>query len=90
LKLAQSIILPTTTKEIQGRNYKIRSCQRLCKSKIAQISTRKVLASLLSKVEVASMCTSTKLSLVGVRMANYYMQKIGDNVQANDILETCD
>lgn len=36
------------------------------------------------------MCTSTKLSSVGVRMVNYYMGKIRNNVNANDILETCD
>ena len=36
------------------------------------------------------MCKSSKLSKVGIQMANYYMDKIGEIVGAQEILETCD
>lgn len=43
LRLARSIILPTTTKEIQGRNHEIGRRQHLCSNKATQTDTKRYL-----------------------------------------------
>ena len=90
LRLLRSIIAPTTTKYVQTVNQETGSRQRLRGDKMVQIQTGKVLASLLSEVEVTSMCESSKLSAVGIHMANFYLDKIGENVGANEICEAMD
>jgi len=86
----QSVIVPTTTNHIQIVNQETGSRQRLHGDKTMQSQTDKVLASLLSKVEVAAMCESSKLNTIGIRMANFYLDKIGDTVGTNEICETMD
>jgi hypothetical protein len=90
LRLLRSVIAPTTTNHVQTVNQETGSRQRLRGDKMVQIQTGKVLASLLSETEVTSMCESSKLSAVGIRMANFYLEKIGENVGANEICETMD
>jgi len=91
LRLLRSVIAPTTTNHVQTVNQETGSRQRLCgDNKMVQIQTSKVLASLLSEIELTSMCESSKLSAVGIRMANFYLDKIGENVGANEICETMD
>lgn len=90
LRLLRSVIAPTTTNHVQTVNQETGSRQRLRGDKMVQIQTGKVLASLLSETEVTSMCESSKLSAVGIRMANFYLDKIGENVGANEICETMD
>jgi len=90
LRIAQSVLVSATTRRIQESNAITRSRQRLCGNKAIQFGTEKVLSSLLSTHEVTTLCESPKLRLVGVRMANHYMNKIGSNVGAPEILETCD
>jgi len=90
LRLARSILVPATTRRIQESNATTGSRQLLCGSKAIQSGTGKVLSSLLSTHEVSTLCDSPKLKSVGVRMANYYMNKIGSNVGAPKFLETCD
>jgi len=58
--------------------------------KIVQTQTSKVLASLLLQIEVTLMCESSKLSIVGIRMANFYLDKIGESVGSNEVCETMD
>ena len=36
------------------------------------------------------MCESSKMTSVGIHMANHYLDQIGKSVGANEILETCD
>lgn len=90
MRLARSIIVPATTRHIQSSNNASGSRQRLWGSKDTQSQTGRVLASLLSQTEVTAICEDPKLSVIGVRMANYYLNKIGEQVGATDILETCD
>jgi hypothetical protein len=90
IRLARSIINPATTGEIQTANSVAGSRRRLLGSKETQRQTGQVLASVFSQIEVSAMCESTQMNAVGVRMANYYMDKIGEKIGANEILETCD
>lgn len=90
IRLARSILVPRTVTEIQTRNAENGTRERLCGNKETQKGTAKVLGSMLSRQEVISMCESSKLSSVGIQMANQYLDRIGKSVGPNDILETCD
>jgi hypothetical protein len=90
LRLARSIILPATVKNIQTMNIESGSRQRLHGSKATQAQTGTILASLLSQTEVSVICEDPKLESVGVNMTNKYLNKIGERVRPCDVLETCD
>ena len=64
--------------------------QRLHGGTAPQVESERVFASLLSKIEVSSLLESPKLSHVGTRMPNHYLEKIGKSVRLENILETCD
>lgn len=90
MRLARSIIVLATVNRIQTFNNTSGSKRRLCGTKDIQAETGKVLASMLSQTEVNAICEEPKLEGVGVKIANKYLDKIGELIQPIDILETCD
>jgi len=73
IRLARCILTLATTKEVQTRNSQNGTNQRLCGSEDTQSGTAQVLTSLLTMKEVNAMCESSKLSSIGVKMANHYL-----------------
>jgi len=53
-----------------------------------QVVIGKVLASLLSKTKVTSLCKSENLTLVSIGIANNYLYKIGKKIGPNEICKT--
>ena len=90
MRLARSIIVPATVNRIQASNNTSGSRRRLCGTKDIQVKIGKVLASMLSQTEVNAICEEPKLEGVGVKLANKYLDKIGEIIHPADILETCD
>ena len=90
MRLARSIIVPATVDKIQASNNASGSRKHLCGTKDIQVQTGKVLASMLSQTEVNAICEEPKLEGVGVKLANKYLNKIGEIIQPTDILQTCD
>lgn len=89
-RLIRAIVGPQTVGAVQEQNATLGLSGRLHGDNEAQIRTGKVFAGLLSQKEVESMLESSKLTMVGNRMAQQYLDKIGKNICAEDILETCD
>ena len=78
LRLLRFVIAPTTTNHVQTVNQETGPRQRLRGDKMVQTQIGKAFAPLLSEIEVISMCEFSKLSAVGIRMANFYLDKIGE------------
>ena len=76
MRLAKQIIAPTTTQVVQTCNVEIGSQKQVYGSEATQVERGKVLANILSINEVSAMCESSKLSKVGIWMANSYIEKI--------------
>ena len=89
MRLARSIIVPATMNKIQASNNTSGSRRRLCGTKDIQVQTGKVIASMLSQIEVNAICEEPKLEGVGVKITNKYLEKFGEIIQSADILETC-
>lgn len=75
---------------IQSSNRESGSKKHLCGSKEVQVKTGKVLASMLSQSKVYAICEEPKLEAVGIKIANKYLSKVGENIEPTHILETCD
>jgi len=89
-QLARTVIVPTIVKKIQVENHQTGSRQRLCGSRETQVETGKALASMLTQTEVITMCKTSKLNTVGIRMANHYFDKIQQKLGPYEIQEVCD
>ena len=55
-----------------------------------QTETGKVFASMLSLLEVSTICKDPKLKLIGVKIVNNLLSKVGGMIKPDDIVETCD
>jgi len=75
---------------VQEQNASQGKSQRLHGDTTSQLESGRIFASLLSKTEVNSLLESPKLSHVGTRMVNHYLEKIGKSMGPENILETCD
>jgi len=64
--------------------------EHFCGNKETQEGIAKVLASLQSRQEVIALCKPSKMSIVGIQMANHYLDQIGKTVGPNYILEIYD
>ena len=90
IRLARTIMNPTTVKNIQTLNKISGVRRRLCGTKEKQAETGKVLASMLSQSEVSTICEDPKLKPIGVKIVNNFLSKVGDMIKPDDIVETCD
>ena len=90
IRLARTIMNPTTVRNIQTSNKISGVRRRLCGTKETQAETRKVLASMLSQSEVSTICEDPKLKPIGVKIVNNFLSKVGDMIKPDDIVETCD
>ena len=90
MRLARAIIAPTTLTKICSQNSETGSRRRLCGSHEKQVETGKVLANMLSVNEVSAICKTTRMNKVGVGIANEYMDKIGESIGPEEIVETMD
>lgn len=89
-RLARAIIAPETTRQIHAQNALGSTHRRLCGTQEMQERTGKVFGSLLSRTEVGTLMTLPAFKTVGVRMANFYLNKIGEKVGTRSVLQTCD
>lgn len=90
LRLARSVIIPTTSRKMQSENQHTGKRQRLCGSKYSQEQTGKALSCMFSQTEVGVMCDAARQTAIGVRIANQYMDKICHKVGPYEIQEACD
>lgn len=89
-RLARAIIAPETTRQLHAQNALGSMHRRLCGTQEMQERTGKIFGSLLSRTEVGTLMTFLAFKTIGVRMANYYLNKIGEKVGTRSILQTCD
>lgn len=90
LRLAQCVIQLATLSQVQSINHEIGSRQHPYGDKKTQAAIGKVLATLLSKTKVKSLCESEKLTSFGIDITNKYLDKIGEKIGPNKICETMD
>lgn len=89
-RLTRTLVGPETVRIIQERNIVEGRSGRLHGDEASQVQSGRVFASILSQKEVETILNEPKLSKQGVRLANQYMQKIGEKMRPEHILETCD
>lgn len=89
-RLVRSIIAPATIRAIQEGNATNRTKQRFYGTEEQQIQSGKMLGQILSKIEVNSMLETPALQSVGVGITNRYLEKIGTEVGAHEILGVLD
>jgi hypothetical protein len=75
---------------VVDRNKGNGSRKRLCGPKSTQEGIATALVGMLSRDEALALGSTTKLSFVGKRMANYYLKKIRVEIDTESILATCD
>ena len=88
--LVYTVVRQHTMRNVQEENASQGRSQRLHGGTASQVEAGRVFASLLSKTEVISLLESPKLSHVGTKMVNHYLEKIGKSMGPEHILETCD
>ena len=81
---------PKTARKVQERNASKGRSSRLYGDKESQVASGRLFGSLLSKTKMSAMLESPRMTFVGKKMINYYLDKIGENVGPEKILETCD
>jgi len=85
-RLARSIVAPATVRVVQESNAANRIKQRLCGSMATQVESGKVFASILSKTEVSTILQMPAMESVGSDITNRYLNKIGAEIGAHEIL----
>jgi hypothetical protein len=89
-RILRSIVGAQTTSSIQEHNATEGRTSRLHGDTHAQMQTGRVFGSFMSRVEVETMLQSPRLNMVGSRIAKHYLEKIGQHVGPEQIVETCD
>ena len=84
------LLQPTTHHRVVDGNKGSGSRKRLCGPKSTQEGTATALAGMLSRNEALALGSTSKLSFVGRRMANFYLEKISDEIDTESILAACD
>ena len=90
MRLARSILVPTSSQKAKENNASRGTKRRLCGNKEAQVGTGAVLASMLSRTKVETLFEYPKFSHIGTKMANETLKRIGGFLGPNEILEVCD
>lgn len=75
---------------VQERNAEEGRSGRLYGDTNSQVENGRVLASILSRKEMEAILETPKMTVVGKRMVNFYLDKIGESIGLAQILETCD
>ena len=81
---------PNTHHRVVDGNKGSDSRKRLCGPKSTQEGTATALDGMLSRDEALARGSTTKLSFVGKKMANYYLEKISVKIDTESILAACD
>jgi hypothetical protein len=84
------LLQPKTHHQLVDGNRGSGSRKRLCGPKSTQEGTATALAGMLSRDEALALGSTPKLTFVGRRMANYYLEKIAAEIDTESILAACD
>ena len=84
------LLQPKTHHQLVDGNRGSGSRKRLCGPKSTQEGTATALAGMLSRNEALALGSTPKLTFVGRRMANYYLEKIAAEIDTESILAACD
>ena len=84
------LLQPNTHHQLVDGNKGSGSRKRLCGPKSTQEGTTTALAGMLSRDEALALGSTSKLSFVGRRMANHYLEKIAAEIDTESILAACD
>ena len=89
-RLTRTLVGPETVRNVQERNSAEGRSGQLHGDEASQIQSGRIFASMLLQTEVETILNEPKLIKQGVRIANQYMEKIGEKMLPEHILETCD
>jgi hypothetical protein len=89
-RLTRSIIAPATVKRIQEENAANHTRKRLRGSEESQKESGLLMGNIWSKTELLSMLKSPTMQSMGTDITNQYLDKIGQEVGAHEILACCD
>ena len=85
MRLAMSIIVPATVTVIKLLNRQNDIKKHLCGSEEVQLGTGEVLGSMLSQAEAYAICEEPKLGAVGAKIANNFLDKVGEHIKPMDV-----
>ena len=89
-RLARQLLGVETARRVHERNLEEGRSAQLHGDKDSQVVNGRVFASILLRAELIAALETPKMSVVGKRYVNYYLDKIGKNIGPEKNLETCD
>ena len=84
------LLQPNTHHQVVDGNNGSGGRKKLCGPKSSQEGTATALAGMLSRDETLAIGSTTKLSFIAKKMANYYLEKISVEIDTESILAACD